>query len=58
MDEDNAKRLDYYLLPRIDMSRAALRLREFNEVSLDAYRFETLDRFFDMAARAQLREVA
>jgi len=58
MEEDNAKRLDYYLLPRIDMSRAALRLREFNEVSLDAYRFETLDRFFDMAARAQLREVA
>ena len=58
MDQENNQRLDYYLLPRIDMSRAALRLAECNGTSLDAYRFDTLEYFFEMAARAKLLEVA
>jgi hypothetical protein len=58
MDEPNENALDYYLLPRIDMTSPNVRLAEDNGVSLDAYRFETLDGFFALAARAPLQEVA
>jgi DNA invertase Pin-like site-specific DNA recombinase len=58
MDEPNQRALDYYLLPRIDMTSARLRLAENNGVYLDAYQFETLDPLFGMAARATLQEAA
>ena len=58
MDSANDSPRDYYLLPRIDMREAVLRLAEFNGLSLDAYRFESLDTFYRMAARASLRAVA
>ena len=58
MDEPNQNALDYYLLPRIDMTAPKVRLAEDNGISLDAYRFETLDAFFALAARATLQEVA
>ncbi len=58
MDEPNESALDYYLLPRIDMTAPNVRLAEDNGISLDAYRFETLDVLFELAARATLREVA
>ena len=50
--------LDYYLLPRIDMTAPRLRLAEDNGISLDAYRFETLECLFGLAARTELLEVA
>ncbi len=40
------------------MTAPRLRLAEDNGVSLDAYRFETLDALFGMAARVRLQEVA
>lgn len=58
MDEQNAERLDYYLLPRIDMTAPRLRLAENNGISLDSYRFETLDYFFQLTMRTRLMEVA
>ena len=58
MDELNQTALDYFLLPRIDMTAAKIRLAEDNGLSLDAYRFETLDVLFGMAARVKLQEVA
>jgi hypothetical protein len=58
MDRPNREALDYYLLPRLDMSMPRLRLAEHNGVSLDSYRFETLEPLFGMAARARLPEVA
>jgi DNA invertase Pin-like site-specific DNA recombinase len=58
MDRPNREPLDYYLLPRIDMTEPRLRLAEDNGVSLDAYRFDTLEEFFGLAARAKLLEVA
>jgi hypothetical protein len=58
MDEPNQSALDYYLLPRIDMTGPRLRLAQDNGISLDAYRFETLEAFFGLAARAGLLEVA
>jgi hypothetical protein len=58
MDGLNQNHLDYYLLPRIDMTAARLQLAEDNGISLDAYRFPTLEVFFVLAARVSLREVA
>jgi hypothetical protein len=58
MNEPNREALDYYLLPRIDMTGPRLRLAEDNGVSLDAYRFETIESLFGLAARAELLEVA
>lgn len=58
MDDSNEKPKDYYLLPRLDMRDAVLRLAEYNGLSLDAYRFDTLAPFFQMAARSQLRKAA
>ena len=51
MDAENVGPRDYYLLPRLDMQDAVLRLAEYNGLSLDAYRFETLEPFYAMAAR-------
>jgi hypothetical protein len=58
MDADNRAALDYYLLPRIDMAFEKLLLAEDNGVSLDTYRFETLDFLFGMARRTQIWEAA
>ena len=46
------------LLPRIDMTEPRLRLAEDNGVSLDSYRFESLDAFYNLATRTDLLEVA
>lgn len=58
MDRTNKVARDYYLLPRIDMSLPKLRLAEYNGISLDAYRYETLDALYGMAARVRILEVA
>ena len=58
MDQSNRQALDYYLLPRIDMTGPRLRLAEDNGVSLDAYRFDNLKSFFGLAARVEILEVA
>jgi DNA invertase Pin-like site-specific DNA recombinase len=58
MTPSNDAALDYYLLPRPDMTFENLRLAENNGLSLDAYRFETLDGLFILAARMNLTEVA
>ena len=58
MDRPNRIPLDYYILPRIDMTVARLRLAEHNGLSLDAYRFETLDPLYSMGARVKLSEAA
>jgi DNA invertase Pin-like site-specific DNA recombinase len=58
MDEENRAPLDYYLLPRLDMTLPRIRLADHNGMALDAYRFTTLDPLFGMAARAKLLEVA
>ena len=58
MDETNEAALDYYLLPRIDISAPKLRLAESNGLYFDAYRFDTLDYLFSMAKRTAIEEVA
>ncbi len=58
MDSNNEHPKDYYLLPRLDMREAVLRLAEHNGLSLDAYRFDSLDYFYQMSARAPVRKAA
>lgn len=58
MNEGNCAPLDYYLLPRIDMSLPRLRLSERNGISLDSYCFESVEPLFAMAARSRLQEAA
>lgn len=58
MDSENQHPHDYYILPRLDMRDAVLRLAEHNGLSLDAYRSDTLDAFYELAARSPLRRAA
>src|SRR5206468_7073636 len=58
MDREDSAPLDYYLLPRLDMGTAILCLCEYNGLSLDAYRFDTLEKLYEMARRFQLRLAA
>lgn len=58
MRRGNDGPLDYYLLPRLDMHEAVLRLCEFNGLSLDCYRFDDLSYLYRMAARKQIMEAA
>ena len=58
MNEVNQAPLDYYVLPSIDMSAPHLKLAEHNGLSLDAYRFDSLEFFFALAGRAKFSEAA
>ena len=58
MDELNQRPRDYYLLPSIDMTLDRLRLAEQNGLGLDAYRFDTLEFFYRLAARTRFTEAA
>jgi DNA invertase Pin-like site-specific DNA recombinase len=58
MDAQNREPLDYYLLPRIDISVPKIRLAEDNGIFLDAYRFDSLDYFFRLASRIAVRAAA
>jgi len=58
MDLGNELPRDYYLLPRLDMGDAILRLCEHNGLSLDGYRFDDLSAFHRMAARRSWGQAA
>lgn len=58
MDERNESPFDYYLLPSLDMTERRLRLAEQNALSLDSYRFDSLDFFYALTARSSWMEAA
>ncbi|WP_097092213.1 recombinase family protein [Novosphingobium sp. Chol11] len=58
MNEDNEVPRDFYILPRLDMRSALLRLSEYNGLSFDAYRFDDLSLFYRLAARRRMRNAA
>nr|WP_269450355.1 MULTISPECIES: recombinase family protein [unclassified Sphingomonas] len=58
MDRANERPLDFYLFPRIDRASADVRLAEENGLSLDAYRFDTLDPLYNLAERIRIPEAA
>lgn len=58
MGDDNREPRDYYLFPRIDICLLRLRLAEYNGVSLDAYRFDNLDSFYQLSSRINVLDIA
>lgn len=58
MGASNRAPLDYYLLPGIDIEQPKLRLAEENGLGLDAYRFQALDFFYELARPVRLAEAA
>jgi DNA invertase Pin-like site-specific DNA recombinase len=58
MDAANEVPLDYFLFPALDMSPGRLPLAEENGIFVDAYRFDTLDFFYGIAAQVRIEEAA
>jgi DNA invertase Pin-like site-specific DNA recombinase len=58
LDRSNEQPLDYYILPSIDMNASRIRMAEDNAFSLDAYRFDSLNFLYSMAAQTPFREAA
>jgi hypothetical protein len=58
MNEANDAIKDYYLFPAIDLIESRTRLAECNHASLDAYRFDSLEFFFQMAERINVEDAA
>lgn len=50
MDPGNQAPLDFFLFPRLDIASSRLKLAEQNALDLDAYRFESLEYLYEMAA--------
>jgi hypothetical protein len=51
MAAGNAKSLDYFLFPGLDLVGGRLRLAEENGLAIDAYRFDDLEELFELSAR-------
>jgi len=51
MNEANTDVLDYFILPRIDIRGTFLWLHQMNRFEIDAYRCDTLAKFFELCSR-------
>jgi DNA invertase Pin-like site-specific DNA recombinase len=58
MDLANERPADYFLLPFMDINVSSLHLGEGNAAPIETYRFETLEYFVGMAARARVETAA
>ncbi len=58
MNETNDAIKDYYLFPAIDLVDPTTRLADSNHAGLDAYRFDSLEFFFEMAERVNVEQAA
>lgn len=58
MAADNAKSLDYFLFPGLDLVGGRLRLAEENGLAIDAYRFDDLEELFELSARIPFSQAA
>jgi DNA invertase Pin-like site-specific DNA recombinase len=58
MDAQNQQPIDYYLFASIDMTFEHLMIAEDNPISIEAFRFESLEFFFGMARRSRIPEAA
>jgi hypothetical protein len=58
LDYDNIHIKDYYLLPSSEFLHHNLKIKENNPITLDAYRFDTLDYLIGIAERSPFRRTA
>ena len=54
MDPANEQPCDFYLLPLIDIRLPTIRLAEYNAAYVDAYRFDSMDGFTQLALRGRI----
>jgi len=54
MDRDNHAVQDFYILPYLELPGSQACLGEHNGLALDAFRFDSLEHLFDMAARVSI----
>lgn len=57
MNSENQDALDYYLLPRIDIFGADIRLADDNGIYIDSYRVASLETFFGLSTRTDVRSL-
>ena len=55
LDEENVVERDYYLLPRLNFGQTPLHLCDQNAGELECFRFETLEFFYGLARRTDIR---
>ena len=55
LDQSNEAELDYYVLPRLNFGLNRIHLTERNATELQCFRFETLEFFYGLARRADVR---
>jgi DNA invertase Pin-like site-specific DNA recombinase len=55
LDPETAAERDYYLLPRLNFGRLPLHIDESNPGELECFRFESLDFFYTLARRIDVR---
>jgi DNA invertase Pin-like site-specific DNA recombinase len=58
MSSDNLSMVDYYIFPMLDIGRRIIRMKEFNDLSLEAYRVSDLECLRKIFSRAPIRRVA
>lgn len=58
MDANNDQPHDYYVLPRMTLAESVMRLADHNGLSLDAFRFDSLEGLFNLSKRAPFRRAA
>ena len=58
MMANNKEVLDYYLLPALDLANPRITFKNYNELSLDTYRYDNLEYFFILLKRTKIQEAA
>ncbi|EPW4259348.1 recombinase family protein [Citrobacter youngae] len=57
MDSQNISPLDFYIIPKIENEYSKMCMTETNNIRLDLYRFDNLDKLLQIITRMKLREL-
>ena len=57
MDSQNISPLDFYIIPKIENEYNKMCMTETNNIRLDLYRFDNLDKLLQIITRMKVREL-
>lgn len=57
MDSQNISTLDFYIIPKIENEYSKMCMTETNNIRLDLYRFDNLDKLLQIITRMKVREL-
>ena len=57
MNSQNISPLDFYIIPKIENEYSKMCMMETNNIRLDLYRFDNLDKFIKIITRLKVREL-